>query len=99
MKCCLVVGERSFSPAKPPRSSPPGAVLFCRALEHQRRPALTLNASFEDEALRAVDRERGIGVAGQQAGKHDRAPGAISLRNGTASRVNGASRILAKIRS
>ena len=90
MKYCLVVGKRSFSPAKPPRSSPPGAVLFCRALEHQRGPAFTLNTFLKDEALGAVNRERGIGVsweAGRKARCMRRVPSACATAPPAASTV------------
>ena len=68
--CRSAAGDLRFftveaAPALPARGG------FVLAAQNQRDPAIERDAPFEHEALRAIDRERRIGVARQQAGQHN----------------------------
>ena len=75
-----------------------GAARPGAAHEHQRRPAVEVDAPFERQ--RAIGGERGVRLRRQQAREDDAARRArSSRRSGAARRCSGPSRMLAKTRS
>src|SRR5215211_8044383 len=52
-----------------------------RSDHHERRPAVELDAAFERKPLRAVGRQRGVRLTGQQAGQDDTGTGTKNARH------------------